>query len=45
VYDGLSKIQGLLFDDDLLRDKLDFFLREISFIIIFSSANFLSLQR
>ena len=41
---ALSAKIFVAFDDDLLRDKLEFFLREVSFII-FSSANFLSLQR
>ena len=41
---ALSAKMFVAFDDDLLRDKLEFFLREVSFII-FSSANVLSLQR
>ena len=41
---ALSAKMFVAFDDVLLRDKLEFFLREVSFII-FSSANFLSLQR
>ena len=41
---ALSAKMFVALDDVLLRDKLEFFLREVSFII-FSSASFLSLQR